>query len=77
MLGQRGYLSCGERSTSDQRLRLLNFVRDLTADEYGSKQQVRTLHAEGSLAAQKMMTLRGYDFASADDIVKTIASIDQ
>lgn len=70
------YLSGGEKSTSEQRLRLLNFIRDLTADEYGGKQQVTTLHAEGSLSAQKMMTLRGYDFASAEDIVKTIASID-
>ena len=51
--------------------------RDLTADEYGGKQQVTTLHAEGSLSAQKMMTLRGYDFASAEDMVKTIASIDE
>ena len=70
------YLSGGDQSTSEQRLRLLNFICDLTADEWGGKQQVTTLHAEGSLAAQKMMTLRGYDFASAEDMVKTIASID-
>ncbi len=69
------YLSGGDKSTSEQRLRLLNFIRDLTADEYGGKQMVTTLHAEGSLAAQKMMTLRGYDFVSAEDEVKTIAGI--
>ncbi len=69
------YLSGGEKSTSDQRLRLLNFIRDLTADEYGGKQMVTSLHAEGSLVAQKMMTLRGYDFVSAEDEVKTIAGI--
>ena len=69
------YLSGGEKSTSDQRLRQLNFIRDLTADEYGGKQMVTSLHAEGSLVAQKMMTLRGYDFVSAEDEVKTIAGI--
>jgi len=70
------YLSGGEKSSADQRLRLLNFVRDLTADEYGGKQMVTTLHAEGSMAAQKMMTLRGYNFAVAEDMVKTIAGIE-
>ncbi len=70
------YLSGGDKSSAEQRLRLLNFIRDLTADEYGGKQMVTTLHAEGSLAAQKMMTLRGYDFLSAEDMVKTIAGIE-
>jgi len=69
------YLSAGDKSTADQRLRLLNLVRDLTADAYGGKMMVTTLHAEGSMAAQKMMTLRGYDFASSEDLVKTIAGI--
>jgi len=69
------YLSGGDKSTSEQRLRLLNFIRDLTADEYGGKQMVTSLHAEGSLVAQKMMTLRGYDFVTAEDEVKTIAGI--
>ncbi len=70
------YLSGGDKSTTDQRLRLLNLVRDLTADTYGGKMMVTTLHAEGSMAAQKMMTLRGYDFEKSEDMVKTIAGIE-
>ncbi len=71
------YLSGGDKSSADQRLRLLNLVRDLTADAYGGKMMVTTLHAEGSMAAQKMMTLRGYDFETSEDMVKTIAGISE
>lgn len=69
------YLSGGKRSTADDRLRLINFIRDLCADTYAGRTAVLTLHAEGSLAAQKMMTLRGYDFSKAEEYVRRIAGI--
>ena len=41
----------------------------------GGHKAVLALHAEGSLSAQKMMTMRGYDFESAKQYVRELAGI--
>ena len=71
------YLSGGDRATAEQRLRLYNFVRDLTADEYGGHFMVTELHGAGSPQAQKMMTLHGYDFEKAAEKVRRLAKIEE
>lgn len=69
------YLGVGEQRSGEERLRLINFIRDLCADEYAGWKSVLTLHGEGSMAAQKMMTMRSYDFGKAEEYVKRIAGI--
>ncbi|RJQ87323.1 MAG: gamma-aminobutyrate dehydratase [Desulfobacteraceae bacterium] len=43
-----------------QRMRMMNFIRDLTASEYGAYQEVLAIHAEGSLEAEKLQIFRSY-----------------
>lgn len=43
-----------------QRMRMMNFIRDLTASDYGAYQEVLAIHAEGSLEAEKLQILRSY-----------------
>jgi 4-hydroxybutyryl-CoA dehydratase/vinylacetyl-CoA-Delta-isomerase len=42
-------------------MRMLNFIRDLTASEYGAYQEVLAIHAEGSLEAEKLQIFRAYN----------------
>lgn len=69
------------RTTSDvpveDRMRLLNLVRDITADAQGGWDQVTIVQAGGGLAAQKIMTYRGFDMESAVSHVKHLAGIDE
>lgn len=60
----------------EQRLRLANFVADLTAHSYGGYQRVLALHAEGSLEAEKLEILRSYDAGRARDYVSRLAGIE-
>jgi 4-hydroxybutyryl-CoA dehydratase/vinylacetyl-CoA-Delta-isomerase len=69
------YLSSGNADDAEDRMRLWNLIRDLGADAKGGHKAVLALHAEGSLAAQKMMTMRGYDFDHAKQYVKELAGI--
>jgi aromatic ring hydroxylase len=46
---------------SAERIRALNFVKDLTSSDYGGYQEVLAIHAEGSLEAEKLMVSRAYD----------------
>ena len=73
----RKYLSGGDKATADQRLRLYNFVRDLSADEYASHSLVTQYHGAGSPQAQKMMTIHGYDFETAAEKVRRLARIEE
>ncbi len=43
-----------------RRMKLLNFIRDLTASDYGAYQEVLAIHAEGSLEAEKLQIFRAY-----------------
>ena len=46
---------------TDDRLRAFNLVRDLTASDFGGYNELLSIHAEGSLEAQKITILRDYD----------------
>jgi 4-hydroxybutyryl-CoA dehydratase/vinylacetyl-CoA-Delta-isomerase len=60
---------------AERRLRILNFIGDLTARDYGGYQSVLATHAEGSLEAEKMQVARSFDPARAIDYVSTLAGI--
>jgi aromatic ring hydroxylase len=60
---------------AEQRLRILNFIGDLTARDYGGYQAVLATHAEGSLEAEKMQIARSYDPTSAVNYVRELAGI--
>ncbi|QOV33195.1 gamma-aminobutyrate dehydratase [Streptomyces ferrugineus] len=61
---------------AEQRLRMLNFIGDLTARDYGGYQAVLATHAEGSLEAEKMQIARSYDPARAREYVTRLAGLD-
>lgn len=60
----------------EQRLRIANFVSDLTAREYGGYQRVLATHAEGSFEAEKLQIFRSYDATPAVDYVRHLAGLD-
>ena len=43
------------------RLRIMNLVRDLLASDFGGYNELLSIHAEGSLEAQKLTILREFD----------------
>ena len=69
------YLGSGNADDGEDRLRLWNLIRDLSADAKAGHKAVLALHAEGSLAAQKMMTMRNYDFEAAKQYVRELSGI--
>jgi 4-hydroxybutyryl-CoA dehydratase/vinylacetyl-CoA-Delta-isomerase len=60
---------------AERRLRILNFIADLTARDYGGYQGVLATHAEGSLEAEKMQIARSFDPARAVEYVSTLAGL--
>jgi 4-hydroxybutyryl-CoA dehydratase/vinylacetyl-CoA-Delta-isomerase len=60
---------------AERRLRILNFIADLTARDYGGYQGVLATHAEGSLEAEKMQIARSFDPARAVDYVSALAKL--
>lgn len=59
----------------EQRLRIANFVTDLTARDYGGYQRVLATHAEGSFEAEKMQIFRSYDATRAVNYVRKLAGL--
>jgi 4-hydroxybutyryl-CoA dehydratase/vinylacetyl-CoA-Delta-isomerase len=60
---------------AERRLRILNFIADLTARDYGGYQGVLATHAEGSLEAEKMQIARSFDPARAVEYVSALAKL--
>jgi 4-hydroxybutyryl-CoA dehydratase / vinylacetyl-CoA-Delta-isomerase len=56
--------------TAAERLKLLHYVRDLTADTYGGWIAVTESLAGGGQYAQRLVTLRHYDLASAKGLAR-------
>lgn len=59
----------------EQRLRIANFVSDLTARDYGGYQRVLATHAEGSFEAEKLQILRSYDADRAITYVRELSGL--
>lgn len=69
------YFHTREGVAVEDRMKLYNLLRDLTADTYGGWEFVTTLQAGGGLTAQKIVTYRGYDLEGARTLAKEHAGI--
>ncbi len=57
------------------RMKLYNLIRDITADTNGGWEQVTTLQAGGGLTAQKIVSYRTYDLGGAKQVAREAAGI--
>ncbi len=57
------------------RLRIMNLIRDLLTSDFGGYNEVLSIHAEGSLEAQKLTILREFDAAPARGFAAHCASV--
>lgn len=55
------YLVGRDGVSAVDRMKMLNFIRDLTSSDYGGYQEVLAIHAEGSLEAEKMQIFRAFN----------------
>jgi aromatic ring hydroxylase len=58
------------------RLKLFNLIRDYFASDFGGYHELLAIHAEGSLEAQKITILRGFDAAPARQFAAACANLD-
>jgi aromatic ring hydroxylase len=65
------YLGGVEGVSGVQRVRAMKLIRDIAASGFGGYQEILSIHAEGSLAAQRITILRDYDVKRCVDIVKS------
>ncbi len=71
----RKYLGAKKGVTTEDRLRMVNLVRDLTASDFGGYNEVLQLHAEGSIEACKITLLREYDASHCIDLARKLADV--
>ena len=55
------YLVGRDGVSADQRMKMMNFIGDLTSSDYGAYQEVLAIHAEGSLEAEKLQIFRAFN----------------
>lgn len=67
------YLGGRPGFSTEERLRTINMISDLTAGDFGGYQAVLAVHAEGSLEAEKMTILREYNAARAKAYARWVA----
>jgi len=58
------------------RLKLFNLIRDCFASDFGGYHELLAIHAEGSLEAQKITILRGFDTSAARAFAAECANLD-
>ena len=68
------YLGAATPSARD-RLRLMNLIAEITANDFGGYQAVLAVHAEGSIEAEKMTIWRQHDIAPSVSYAKRLAGI--
>jgi aromatic ring hydroxylase len=70
------YLGGKKGFGSVNRLKLINLIRDFFASGFGGYHELLAIHAEGSLEAQKITILRGFDAGDAIAFAAECASLD-
>jgi aromatic ring hydroxylase len=70
------YLGGRKGFGAGNRLRLFNLIRDLFASEIGGYHELLAIHAEGSLEAQKITILRGFDAAACRSFAAECAGLE-
>lgn len=71
----RKYLSTKPSVKVEDRMRIYNLIRDMTADAFGGWNLVVALQAGGGLTAQRAMMNRTYDMGSAKALAERMAGI--
>ena len=61
---------------ASERLAMMNMIADLTVGNFGGYQTILAVHAEGSIEAEKMQTLREYKSARAVGRARWLAGLD-
>ena len=69
------YLGAKKGVGAENRLRMINLVRDLTASDFGGYNEILQIHAEGSVEASKLTLLREYDASKCVDFAQKIAKV--
>ena len=69
------YLHTKDSVAVEDRMKLYNLIRDISADAYGGWEFVTTLQAGGGLTAQKIVSYRTYDLAGAKQEARRAAGI--
>jgi aromatic ring hydroxylase len=70
------YLGGKKGFGSINRLKLFNLIRDYFASDFGGYHELLAIHAEGSLEAQKITILRGFDASAARAFAADCAGLD-
>lgn len=60
---------------TENRIRVLKLIRDLTSSGEGGVHMFGTVHGEGTLEAQRMMMLREFDIQPSIDLVKSVSGV--
>jgi aromatic ring hydroxylase len=71
----RKYLGGRRGIDGEKRLRVMNLIKDLTTSDFGGYQAVLAVHAEGSIEAEKLATLREHDAAKFKAYAKEMAGL--
>jgi len=69
------YLGGAKGVSTENRLKMFNLIRDLTASDFGGYHEVLAIHAEGSLEAQKITIYREFDAEPCIEFAKKVAQI--
>ncbi len=71
----RKYFAGAAGVPAEDRLRMFNLIRDLTASDYAGDDAIATLHGGGSMAAQKQAIQRNYDLERAKTYARRAAGL--
>jgi 4-hydroxybutyryl-CoA dehydratase/vinylacetyl-CoA-Delta-isomerase len=71
------YLAGRKGVKTEDRLKVMKLIRDLTATGYAGEGYVGTLHGEGSIEAQKISLYREYDIHRCVNYIKEILKIEK
>ena len=69
------YLGGSAAASTEERLRAVNLVRDITASDLGGYLELLAIHAEGSLETQKLTILMDADLAPYREYARRLAGI--
>jgi aromatic ring hydroxylase len=70
------YLEAANGISGGDRLRLIQFISDLTTGEMAGYSAVLAIHAEGTIEAEKLTILLRYDGSDAINFVRKVARLD-
>jgi 4-hydroxybutyryl-CoA dehydratase/vinylacetyl-CoA-Delta-isomerase len=71
----RKYLAARRGISAEDRLRVINLIRDLTASDFGGYNELLQIHAEGSIEASKITLLREYDARPCIELAQKLAKV--